>query len=442
MKKRLTVLCMIGLLAILAGCGLLSERSYLYTQQHDDQYEEDVNTDALTVENYYGLRSAILSFVESGTEYGIIRSYSYDGDIEEDLDTAAYEVTRSDPVGAYAVDYMTHSCNRIVSYYEIEISITFRRTPEDIASIVRVSSVSEAEEEIVAALENYQSSLTLRMSYTSELDVQGIVEEASRADTMIAIGSPEVTMQIYPETGVQRIVELTFTYDQSEAVLTLKKEQAIQVLEEISRFVSTEVSDESRMTVFFRRLCNRCTYAADGDLGNVYDALVTCSSGSKGIAEAFYELCTRNDLTCITVSGQKNGETHWWNIVTLDGQSYHVDLTAAMEEGKTTMTLWYDEDIFSAYSWDTALYPACTRPVDETEEDLEEIAPEEISDPDASPEETQLPDGEEPESSAEPSAQPETGDGQADEGAEDLTEEPAEETQESTPEETAEENGG
>lgn len=387
MKKTLVLFGLTILLLLLGGCGLLSERSYLYTQQHDEQYEEDVNADALTVDNYYGLKNAILSFVESGTEDGLIRSYSYDGDIESDLEMAAYEVTRSNPVGAYAVDYMTHDCNKIVSYYEIRISITFRRTPEDIAAIVRVSSMDEAEEAIAEALSQYQSVLALRMSYTNDLNTQQILEDACRADPLISMASPEVSTQVYPETGVQRIVELNFSYAESETVLTLKKEQVLRVVEDLGQFVSEDISEESRLGIYFRRLCNRIAYAPESGAGDVYEALVNCQSGSKGIAEAFYLLCVENGIECVTVSGQKYGETYWWNIVTLDGQSYHVDLASAMEANTVLMELYYDEDLYAAYSWDTALYPACTRPEGEESEksSAEEASPEETSEEETVP---------------------------------------------------------
>jgi hypothetical protein len=389
MKKTIVILTAAALAAALAGCG--NTQSYLYTQPHNERYEEDVNADALTVDNYYGLKNAILSFVESGTEEGIIRSYSYDGDIADDLETAAYEVTRVDPVGAYAVDYMTHDCNRIVSYYEIRISITFRRTAEEIAAIVRASGTAEAEDLIVQALEDGQQSLVLRMSYSDDFSPQQIVQDAQREDPLLSIGAPSVTVQVYPESGVQRIVEMQFDYDASAAILVLEREQSEQVLEELSRFIAEEANDRNRMSIFYRRLCNRCTYT-EGEDGNIYDALVTCSAGSKGIAEAFAALCTGNGLDCTIITGQKQGKTHWWNQVTLDGQTYHVDLTASMEIGKSTLELLYDDYLYGAYNWDTATYPACARPEEpekpEEPEETESTEPEQEteSEPEASEE--------------------------------------------------------
>ena len=361
------------LISLCSGCSAMLNRSYLYEEQHDEQYQEDVETDSLTVDNYYGLRSAILSFVESGTENGVIRSYSYDGDdIEADLEQAAYEITRSDPLGAWAVDYMTHDCNRIVSYYEITISITFRRTAEEIAALEQVSSMSAARTRLIQAMEDCEDVLAMRLSYTSELDASEVLEEACLENPLLRLGSPSVSMSIYPDSGVQRILELTFTWEESAAVVTAMREQAQDVLDTLSRFVSESVSEESRMSIYFRRLCNRTSWDPDSDEDDIYAALVNCSSGSQGIAEAFCLLCTQNGLTCSLISGLKDGEPHWWNQVTLDGQVYHVDVTAALAAGSSVMTLCCDEDLYGVYSWDTSLYPASTRPAEEETETEEE----------------------------------------------------------------------
>ena len=371
MKKKIRVsAALLALCLLLSGCSFAMERDYLYVEQHDEMYQEDLETDTLTVDSYYGLRSAVLSFVESGTEYGVIRSYSYDGDdIEEDLEEIAYEITRSDPLGSWAVDYMSHDCNRIVSYYEITISITFRRTAEEIAALLQVSSLSAAEAQLIQAVEDCADAVAMRLSYTSELDAQEVLEAALQENPLLRLGSPSVSMQLYPDSGVQRILELVFSWEESAAVVTTKREQAQEVLDKLGRYVSDTVSDQSRASIYFRRLCNRTGYDPDSDGDDIYAALVGGSSGSRGIAEAFYLLCTQNGLDCTVISGRKNGEPHWWNQLTLDGQTCHVDVSAALEEGSSIMTLYYDEDLYATYTWDASLYPASTRPAEETEEE-------------------------------------------------------------------------
>ena len=125
MKKAILAI-MLLMSMLLGGCSVMLEKEYVVIEPHNEQYVEDDQSDVLTVENYAGLKNAILSLVESGLEYGVIRTNNYDGDVTEDLADASYEVARNDPLGAFAIDYLTHDYNRIVSYYELHIYIHSR----------------------------------------------------------------------------------------------------------------------------------------------------------------------------------------------------------------------------------------------------------------------------------------------------------------------------
>lgn len=47
----------------------------------------------------------------------------------------------------------------------------------------------------------------------------------------------------------------------------------------------------------------------------------------EGYSKAFQYLCDLSGIECYTVSGYADGGRHMWNIVVLDGKSYHVDVT-------------------------------------------------------------------------------------------------------------------
>ena len=72
---------------------------------------------------YKSLKNALRTLVQNGVEHGVIHTSQYSGDVEEDLPAAVYEFSREDPIGAYAIDYITHDCTLIVAYYEIRIDI-------------------------------------------------------------------------------------------------------------------------------------------------------------------------------------------------------------------------------------------------------------------------------------------------------------------------------
>lgn len=59
-----------------------------------------------------------------------------------------------------------------------------------------------------------------------------------------------------------------------------------------------------------------------------YSAIVKNSAVCDGIAKAFKILMNRENIDCIVTMGTSDKEPHAWNIVKLDNEYYHVDLTA------------------------------------------------------------------------------------------------------------------
>ncbi len=55
-------------------------------------------------------------------EHGVIHTSQYSGR-RGGSPQAVYEIAREDPIGAYAMNYITHDCTLIVAYYEIKVDI-------------------------------------------------------------------------------------------------------------------------------------------------------------------------------------------------------------------------------------------------------------------------------------------------------------------------------
>lgn len=101
------------------------------------------------------------------------------------------------------------------------------------------------------------------------------------------------------------------------------------------------LSPYEQMSAFMREICNLTDYnhsavsgTAYGDpwqIIYVFDSNPSTAVVCEGYAKAFQYLCDLNGLTCYTVTGMMSGGTgagaHMWNIVTLDGNNYLVDVT-------------------------------------------------------------------------------------------------------------------
>ena len=162
MKHRLLPLLLT--LLLLSGCAapLITSEYTVVTEHSDADVTEP--SDALRAENYEELKYAILTFVESGVEHGVIHVYNYSGSVPDDVPAAAYAVWKNDPVGAYAVEFITTDCNLLVSYYEIRVDITYRHSRTELAAIEYVRGPGGAQRAIEAALDAAVPALVLRIS--------------------------------------------------------------------------------------------------------------------------------------------------------------------------------------------------------------------------------------------------------------------------------------
>ena len=91
--------------------------------------------------------------------------YLDQSEVEEDLETACLEVVQEDPLGAYAVEHIKYSLTSLVTYEEAQVSLAYRRTPEQIASIVQATGVTAIRTELAAALSDFNPECVLRISY-------------------------------------------------------------------------------------------------------------------------------------------------------------------------------------------------------------------------------------------------------------------------------------
>lgn len=71
------------------------------------------------------------------------------------------------------------------------------------------------------------------------------------------------------------------------------------------------------------------TYPSNYTPCGLLDGLLIC----EGYSKSFKLLCQKADLWCDYVTGAYNGWSHMWNLIEVDGQTYHVDITWCDEQG-------------------------------------------------------------------------------------------------------------
>ena len=360
---KLCALCA-ALSVAVSGCGLQTE--YQSILPHDEQYNVDEGSDALVVENYMGLKNAIFSFVEDGQEYGVIRAYQYENeDIETDLEEAVYEICNKDPMGVYAVDYITHDCTLIVSYYEIHVYIAFSKTVEEIESITRVGGMSGIRSPMTTAIIEGERQIALRVSNYSVTNFDVLARSCYAISPSLIVCLPDITSSTYPRTGVQRIVALTFRYPYTDDEMDTMR-LALDIELETLQAQQPIPYHVSALYNLCNVLSNRIANKEEDDDALLYDLLCGDSYSEESLVLAVWELCNRMNVPCYAVSGEKNDEKYNWLIIQFDQIWYHFDVVDAVE--RNIFQLKLDDDMGS-YVWNTTQYPACTgEPIQEIEE--------------------------------------------------------------------------
>lgn len=146
------------------------------------------------------------------------------------------------------------------------------------------------------------------------------------------------------------------------------------------RYIRPGMSDYQKISVIHRYLIETVTYnkeAADRQTETEESCVAFTAWGAlgvhravcMGIACAVKLLCDRVGISSIVVLGNvletsRLGEKHAWNIVRLDGENYHLDVTfdllhKGMEESCYDFFNVNDTFLRRNRTWDNKLYPAC-----------------------------------------------------------------------------------
>lgn len=374
MKKASLIFLLLACI-LLAGCSRILPSQYTQVTAHSSGTAISNETDEpLTAENYASLKRAIRSFAQNGIEHGVIRVYNYEGSVEEDLPKAAYEIAREDPVGVYTIDYMTHDCSMIVSYYEIHMDMTFRDYATPVDSIEYVSGEQECIRLLRNAIDSYDDHLTVYAAYLTEPDYQNEALAYCASDPLQHMAVPDIHVARYPDGKLPSIIELTFTYPASAEALREMEKAVEETMNAASVYVRYRDTEIEKAQLLFSYLEERIAYRQGTTQTPVYSALCEGIADSESMARSWQLLCEKIGLNCQTVRGMRGGESYTWNIMELDGEFCHVDILRDLLEGGN-LHIRYDPDM-EGYYWDTENFPACAAPeieeIEEIEEDPEE----------------------------------------------------------------------
>ena len=207
MKKRMLPLLLAALLC-LTGCGSFLEREWYEVKDHSSSYYEGSGRGVLQADTYQDLVNDILILVGNHTEEGTIRLYcSQEGlDANEAASSACQEVEHDTPVGSYAVEYLQYTVDDSArNYSEIVVTIGYRRTEQQLNSIVHATNITALRDLLADAAAQGLTELTVQFSSAdgTAADVERLVRGVETAS-----GGQGWTVTFYPSRDNVGLAEI------------------------------------------------------------------------------------------------------------------------------------------------------------------------------------------------------------------------------------------
>lgn len=389
MKKRLWALAL-ALPLLLSGCAPIFQRPYSSSVEHVE-LSKTVDSSVLRAETYRGLVDAILYFVNAHAADGVVRLYNYTGSVEEDLDAACQEVLREDPLAAFAVEDISCECARIVSYYEVTVTLAYSHTADEVDAIQFVAGSANLRQELCRAMEEFSTSVVLRLSYFAgdADDVRSLAVQAYYDTPLAAFGMPEFEISVYPESGTQRIVEVDLQWPMPQSALRSRSAALLELADNLLA-ANPPADGEAGYAPEALALLLRQTAAPMDPAGvsDPYGALRGDSANQLAHTLALELLLQQAGMETTLATGRTAEGDACWLMVNTEAGWRH--LLPTEEEPM----LYTDLELTAlGYLWNTEAYPACV----DYNADLSGAAPTSTDQEGSEPAE-----GETPEESGEP----------------------------------------
>lgn len=212
MKKCKALAALLLCVTLLSGCSSLLERQYSVVQPHSQKYWEAGTSGVLRAEDYGEIVNGILTLVADHREAGAIRVYMPQKSTMEAvalMERACLEVQTEAPAGAYMVDYLSYTVSEETAYWEAVLTIGYRRTAEQYAAVVNVTSSAAIADMVRTAVEENKTELALRISYLTDTEEEILVQMQALEQEYTGESGAWV-VNFYPGSGENRIVEIIF----------------------------------------------------------------------------------------------------------------------------------------------------------------------------------------------------------------------------------------
>lgn len=351
MKRRLIILAAI-LSLLLCGCSWM-DGSYLSITPHQGQ-NTGIQTRDRAASNYLELRNVLEEMVNSGTENAVINVANYRQDlVDEGIANAVLYATERYPLGAYAVDEISYEIGTGGGQPAISVNISYIHGRSEIRKIKEVADMAAVQAQVTTALDNCSDSIVISVKSYEATDLVQVVEDYMKENPNTVMEMPQVAVGIYPDAGSSRVVEVKFTYETSRESLRQMQQQVRRVFASAQLYINSDAEPAQKYAQLYTFLMERFDYQVQTSITPAYSLLNHGVGDCEAFAAVYAAMCRQAGLDCHLVSGTKNGQSWYWNIIREDDVYYHIDLLRCSEIGQFQRL---PNEAMEGYVWDYSAY--------------------------------------------------------------------------------------
>lgn len=122
-------------------------------------------------------------------------------------------------------------------------------------------------------------------------------------------------------------------------------------------------SDMQKAIAIYDYLSATVTYEHGDSAHDAWGALIDKKAVCEGIAFAYCLLANKCGLDAVIISGTLNGGGHAWNMICVDGITYHVDATLNLESREHKVKnydyIFLKDSDLKGRTWERSVYPSC-----------------------------------------------------------------------------------
>lgn len=257
--------------------------------------------------------------------------------------------------------------------FSSNISIVYSNNDVDINDVYVAYSKDEFKTLITKTLLYTNSRLcVVTKNIPASIDISQYINEIRNSCPIAVMGYKGYEAStLDTKVGDYSYYIINFTYDFNKETLNpMKKTLEQKACEIVASNIAKDMPPYMKVFLIHNYIINNCIYAEDYDTSNdlsvytAYGALVNGKAVCDGYANATQVLLNLCNIENIKISGTSKGEGHAWNLVNLDGEYYHLDLTWDDPIGSTGLDFleynYYnltDSQIETDHIWNKSDYP-------------------------------------------------------------------------------------